>query len=209
MPNANHQKGYAFFKDKNFKEALKYYNLAVQEEPNNPNIVSDRAVLYFHMEDRANALADINKSVELDPEYSYRYASRAYIREWLGDIRGAVKDYEKAVQLDPEDDLAYNNLGLLLEKLGRKTAAKRQFERSDELRKNKNGTPKEDILEPVEEVKEEEKKIVPPINVQREINKENRELQSKGKAGIIKDTLTKKGQFKEFLQFIKNGFKIK
>ncbi len=204
MPNVNHQKGYAFFKDKNFKEALKYYNLAIQEEPNNPDIVSDRAVLYFHMEDRANSLADINKSVELDPEYSYRYASRAYIREWLGDIRGAVEDYEKAVQLDPEDDLAYNNLGLLLEKLGRKTAAKRQFDKSDALRQGKDGAPK---IEEKPDITPELK--VPPVNLQKEINKENTALQSKGKAGIIKDTLTKKGQFKEFLQFIKNGFKLK
>lgn len=181
-------------KNNNFQKAVNALNKAIEQEPNNPIYYSDRGVCYFHLDMKKQSLSDMNKSVELDPEYSYRYASRAYIKDSMGDVKGAVEDYEIAVKLDPEDAVAHNNLGLLQEKLGYMQQSKASFEKADGLAKmlEENG------IEYNNELK--------PRNIQKEIDEENKNLTTKR---VIKDIFTSKETFKEFIQFIKNGFKRK
>lgn len=178
--------------NKSFQKAINALNKAIESEPTNPIYYSERGVCYFHLDMKKQALTDMNKSVELDPEYSYRYASRAFIKDSLGDIKGAVEDYEIAVRLDPDDAVAYNNLGLLQEKMGYMQQSKANFEKADELAKmlEENG------IEYNNELK--------PTNLQKEIDEENKNLTTKK---VMFDIFKSKENFKEFIQFIKNGFK--
>jgi len=193
MENLLYQKALKEFKDRNLERSLQLFNKAIQQEPNNPDIYSDRGVLFYHLNDKIKALEDMNTSMSLDPEYSYRYSSRAYIKDWMGDTLGAVEDYKEAVRLDPQDAVAYNNLGLMEEKLGHKTKAKERFERADKLAAmEKTLMNKLDELESVEEI---------PLR--------ETEESSPQRGKVIKNVLTKRSSFKEFVSFVKNGFKIK
>lgn len=205
--NEAHQHGIELLRAGKLQEALSMLHQALKENPSHPDILSDRGVVYIHLKQEKEALDDFNLSLELQPDYSYRYSSRAYAKSVFNDIDGAIADYEKAVELDKEDAIAYNNLGLLLEQKGRIEQAKRNFDRADHLAKIEK-----DLLDVVEDL--EEGKI--DVQEQQEAQLERKaiepiELKKKQETTLseMKKIFTSKEQFKEFLHFIKNGFKLK
>ena len=197
--NKTHKEGHEAMENGKIELSITLYTKALTESPDDYNIISDRAVAYLHMENQEKCMIDFDRAVELQPDYGYRYASRAFARSHFGDIDGAVEDYEKVVKLDPNDSLAYNNLGLLLEKKGYKIQAEERFERADKLSKMEDN-----LLEVVDEM--EGNKKAEELTYSSDIGKEE-ESSTKGKE--IKKIFTSRSQFKEFLRFIKNGFKLK
>lgn len=188
-----------YIKEAKFDEAMKLLNQAIEIEPKNANLLSERAVVFFHLEDKERALKELDYCVLLEPTNPYRYSSRAYVKAALRDVKGAIADYEKCVQLDPLDAIAYNNLGLLLESQGRIDQAKRNFNKADEL----EGVLKErgiDLPKEVEEKKEESR-----VQDKEDLNVEN----TKGTTwSIVRGTLTNRNLFKEYISFLRNGFKL-
>ncbi len=186
-----------------YEDALSLYAEAILAEPANPVYYSQRGVCHYHLKRFDEALADMNKAVELDPSYSYRYASRAYIKDAMGDVKGGIADYQKAIELDPEDAVSYNNLGLLEEKLGYIEASKKNFKKADELAK---------LLEETGIVTEKElmnSKAAKPQNIQKELDQKKEEKVQSSISEEIKGVFTKKDTFREFVSFIRNGFKTK
>ena len=186
-----------------YQEAFSLFSEVIEADPVNPIYYSQRGVCYFHLKDLVSALRDMDKSVELDPQYSYRYASRAFIKDASGDVKGAIMDYQKAVELDPEDAVSFNNLGLLEEKLGYMESSKKSFKKADDLAK---------MLEETGIVTEQElldSTAVKPTNIQKEINEGVAEQKDSSVSKEIGNVFKKKEVFKEFITFIKNGFKTK
>ncbi len=181
---------------------------ALEMQPDNPDIISERAVVIFHLGDMDRSLKELDKCVELEPKNPYRYASRAYIKANMKMLDEAIDDYEICVELDPNDPIAYNNLGLLLETKGRMTAAKRNFSKAEELEsllKDRGVGLSEN--EDVEEVEIESEVI---DNSEVEITPENKEItDDENSWKIAKDVFTKKSVFKEYWSFVMNGFKFK
>lgn len=154
-----------------------------------------RSMCYFHLGQFENSLEDFNQAVLLEPNNPYRYSSRAYIRDAMGDIDGAILDYEKATHLDPEDAIAHNNLGLLLEKKGRMKQAKSHFKKADEAapsffqdKEENSGTEKVETTSPINNLGPDE---------------------NMSHMGVIRQTISSRKGFNEFMNFIKNGFKLK
>ena len=178
-------------------EAGDWYNKALTASPSNPDIYNDRAVCYFHQGRKRDALADLDYAVQLQPNYGYRYASRAYLKSALKDIDGAIADYQKAVELDPEDAIALNNLGLLEEQLGYMQKAQERFTQADALNHllDDSGVT---LPEPPQ-----------PRNIQRELNQENAEKAAPGATWReMRNTLTKKEDWKAFVRFVSRGFRL-
>jgi tetratricopeptide (TPR) repeat protein len=201
MSNKFYIKSLEKIKKGKLAEAILFLDKAIEEEPTNAIYYSERGVCFLNTEQYGRALGDMNTSVKLDPDYSYRYASRGFVKDRMGDTKGGIADYEIAVKLDPEDSIAYNNLGLLQEKLGYQKSSKRNFAIADEL-----ADENPDSLPNIEDAKENkpinEKNSFPPITPNA--------LETKKTIGsIIKNVLTDKKTRLEFVQFIKNGFKIK
>lgn len=205
--NKTHEKAHNILQEGDIDQAIELFTTALSEFPNDCNILSDRGVAYLHKNDKLRCFGDFNKAIELQPNYAFRYAARAFAKKHFGDIDGAVEDYEKAVLLDPEDAVAQNNLGLLLEEKGYKKQAEERFARADKLSEMEDGLyDMMDELEKTDETKtvsvEEESPTVRPLNeVEEEPASSNKEE--------FKKVFTSKSQFKEFLSFVKNGFKIK
>lgn len=188
----HYHNGVAAMKDGKLDVAMKHFERAITEDEHNPIYYSERGVLFYHMGKKEKALDDMNRSVELEPDYSYRYSSRAWIKDAMGDIHGAIEDYKTAIQLDPEDAIAHNNLGLLQEKLGYIKDANANYSKADDLadvpeRARRKENPQEDTAAITENTPEE----------------------SDSKKEVIKKTLTSKRGFREYLRFIRNGFRIK
>jgi len=200
--NKIHEEAHALMQKGDLPGSIVMYTKALEQDPKDCNLISDRAVAYLHLNEKENCFADFDLALSIQPNYGYRYASRAFAKNHFGDINGAVEDYEKAVELDPDDAVAQNNLGLLLEQKGYKNAAEERFKRADKLSKEEDH-----LLELMDDIDDkpefntiEETKVINP-NDQREKNI------STGQE--LKKVFTSKNQFKEFMNFIKNGFKIK
>ena len=205
--NKTHEEATSKLKEGQIDEAIELYTKALNEAPDDYNIISDRGVAYLHKNDKLRCFGDFNRAIQLQPNYSYRYASRAYAKKHFGDLEGAVADYEKAVELDPEDAVAQNNLGMLLEEMGYKKQSEKRFARADKLSEQENG-----LLNVMEGLEASEKAVEAPnqetpIEDLSPSDKGSDETKTNSKE--FKKVFTSKNQFKEFIRFIRNGFKIK
>ncbi|MFT6503690.1 MAG: Flp pilus assembly protein TadD [Crocinitomicaceae bacterium] len=205
--NKTHEEATSKLKDGHIDEAIELYTKALNEAPDDYNIISDRGVAYLHKNDKLRCFGDFNRAIQLQPNYSYRYASRAYAKKHFGDIEGAVADYEKAVELDPEDAVAQNNLGMLLEEMGYKKQSEARFARADKLSEQENG-----LLNVMEDLEASEKAVEAPIQetaMEDVAPADKGSDETKTSSKEFKKVFTSKNQFKEFIRFIRNGFKIK
>lgn len=206
--NPQHKKADALFDEQKYDKALIAFNKALELSPNHPHILSQRGVLFLHLNQKKECMDDMLLALKLEPENSYRYSSLAYCLDFFGDTDGAVKAYEKAVELDPEDAIAHNNLGLLLEKQGYQQKAKEKFDRADRLADIENKLHSAlDQAEGIEGETVEEAESVKPSGEKLQPKKLQPD-QKIAKSTLFKRVFTSKQVFKEFITFIKNGFKL-
>jgi tetratricopeptide (TPR) repeat protein len=202
--NKIHEQAHETLKAGSIEKAILLYTKALSQSKGHPDIISDRAVAYLHQNNKELCYADFEEALELEPKRAYRYTSFAFAMNHFGDIEGAIQKYERAVELDPDDAVAHNNLGLLLENKGYKDAAQAKFDRADRLSKLEDGLL--DIVDEIDGETEEIENISSPEEHEENLPpKENEPSVS----SEIKKVFTKKETFKEFLRFIKNGFKLK
>jgi len=201
--NKKHKRAHNALKNDDIVKAISLYNKALIESPNNCDIISDRGVAYLHAKDEKNCFTDLNRAIELQPNYSYRYACRAYAKKNFGDLDGAIEDYEKAVELDPDDAIAQNNLGMLLEEKGYQKEAEKKFKRADALSNMEDG-----LLGVIQNL-ETETEISKGTSIDSAGPAERQNEENTNKAKEFKKVFTSKKQFKEFIIYIKNGFKLK
>lgn len=209
--NEIHQRAYEAMKAERLDEAVSLFTQALEKNPNDPDILADRGVTYLHLKNKEASYSDFNSALALQPNYSFRYASRGYAKNFFGDIDGAIEDYEKAVELDPEDAVAHNNLGLLLEQKGYKNKAEKRFEQADKLSKMENELYSVmDELENGSEATLEKANEEAPIETTQTVTLiDPIEVHRNSMGQELGKVFTNRNQFKEFLRFIKNGFKIK
>ncbi|MDG1332959.1 MAG: tetratricopeptide repeat protein [Crocinitomicaceae bacterium] len=204
--NPTHEAAHELLKDGKVLEAIETFSKALEINPDHPDIYSDRGVAHLHNMDKHNCFADLNKAIELQPEYSFRYAAMAFARNNFGDFEGAIVDYEKAVKLDPDDAVAQNNLGLLLEQQGYKKDAEKRFARADKLSEQEDH-----LLEVIDDLDQQKIDAKQEVEAAKETSNEpsTKETEDGSNSEEFKKIFTKKSQFKEFIRFVKNGFKIK
>lgn len=186
------------FEAKDFAGALNDYNKALESEEN-PSIYSERGVVWYYLGDKKKSLADMDHAASLEPDNPYRYSSRAYIKDWIGDIEGAIQDYERAVALDPEDSIAFNNLGLLQEKQGYVDKAKSNYERADKL---------EGVDELLAKIRAEQKELHDKDIAKCADSEGSMERDRISVFALLRSTFGSKNGWKEYLDFIRNGFRI-
>jgi len=179
--------------EKDFDGALVLLNKILDASPQHDEALYERGVLFTNQKKLDLALFDFNKLIETAPSNPFYYSCRAFIKTGLKDTDGAIKDYQYAIKLDPDDAITHNNLGLLQEQSGYQLQAEKSYERSNEVIGYNPNRYDEGTVKSVET-------SAGPIN---DID----EMSTKSK--VIKSVFTKKTSFKEFLAFIKNGFKIK
>ncbi len=204
--NPTHESAHQLLQDGKVIEAIEAYSKALQINPDHADIYSDRGVAHLHNMDKQKCFADLNKAIELQPDYAYRYAAMAFAKNNFGDLEGAIIDYEKAVELDPDDAVAQNNLGLLLEQQGYKKSADERFARADKLSEQEDHLL--EVIDDLDQQKPEAKKEIAPEPAT-SIETATEEVDTSSNSEEFKKIFTKKSQFKEFIRFIKNGFKIK
>ncbi|MBD81623.1 MAG: hypothetical protein CL840_22075 [Crocinitomicaceae bacterium] len=184
------------YQGKEFEQAALYLNQLIEMVDDHPDYYEKLGMCFYHLGNLNDCLKNLTTALKLDPNNSFRYSSRAFIRNGLGDVDGAIEDYNKAIHLDPKDAIAHNNLGLLQEKKGFESSAKKSFEKADSL--------SEDFFN--------DKNPIPKVEAPTDQNSIDEQIESDSDADsswkTIKDVFFTKKVRKEFLLFIKNGFKL-
>ena len=200
--NKTHEKAEKALKEGKLDKAIDLYNKALKESPNHIDIISDRGVAYLNMNKEKECFEDLNKAITLQPDYGYRYACRAFAKKNFGDLDGAIEDYEKAIELDPTDEIGHNNLGLLYEQKGYQDEATKRFEQAKKLSEAEDG-----LLKMMKEMDKDDEVEVKKDELKPRTSDKDDESATKMKE--FKKIFTSTEQLKEFLNFLKNGFKIK
>jgi tetratricopeptide (TPR) repeat protein len=143
----------------------------------------------------------MDSAVEMQPNYGFRYSSRAYMRDSFGDVIGAIQDYKEAIKLDSEDAVSYNNLGVLEDKMGRRNISQGHYNKADSLLGATSNNKMKEMTE-----------LGTTINYDRpsvELPKPELVPEKVSFWTQFSRVFTDKSTFKEFITFVKSGFKLK
>ena len=97
------QAGNIYFDTQQFKDAVNYYNRALQRDPNNSNVRTDMATAYWYLGDPDRAIVEFDRVLKKEPNKPNALFNRGIVR-WQGkmDIKGAVADWEALLKADPQ-----------------------------------------------------------------------------------------------------------
>ena len=86
------------------------FTQAIEIEPTNHILYSNRSAAYASKKDYENALKDADKVTEIKPDWAKGWGRKGAAKHGLGDLIGALDAYEEGLKLDPNN--AQNKSGL-------------------------------------------------------------------------------------------------
>ncbi|KAG0651392.1 Heat shock sti1 [Hyphodiscus hymeniophilus] len=96
--------------EKNFDEAISKFTEAIEIEPQNHILYSNRSAAYASKKEYDSALKDAEKVTEIKPDWAKGWGRKGAAMHGLGDLLGANDAYEEGLKLDPNN--AQNKSGL-------------------------------------------------------------------------------------------------
>jgi cytochrome c-type biogenesis protein CcmH/NrfG len=97
--------GNVYMRAHQFKDAIAYYEKALQADPKNLAVRADLASCLYYMHDPDGALAELQKSLTYDPAHPGTLLNVGIIK-WKGknDAAGAIASWQKLLKLNPNFD---------------------------------------------------------------------------------------------------------
>lgn len=86
-----------------YDEAIKYYTSAIELDPKNHVLFSNRSAAHAKAGNYWAALEDANKTVSLNPSWSKGYSRKGSALAYLGKHEEAIAAYEKGLELEPSN----------------------------------------------------------------------------------------------------------
>ena len=120
-------------KKKDFKEACKDYNKAIEINAEYANAFNNRGNMKSKLEDHSGALSDYDRAVALNIRFVEAYCNRGIVKHNLGDLSEAIKDFDRSIELDPGYVDAYLRRAKAKENSGNYAGATRDFSKVVEL----------------------------------------------------------------------------
>jgi tetratricopeptide (TPR) repeat protein len=123
------RKGANYYRQGDYRKALKLYDEALEIYPNYPDVYTNMANTYEAMRNMDKAFEYAKKAVELDPESptaSYNLARHYFLQR---KFEAAVPYYKKALEFEPHKDLYNHGLARAYQQMGDKKNAVRYFKR--------------------------------------------------------------------------------
>jgi Tfp pilus assembly protein PilF len=116
------------------EEALAEFDHAIELDPNNPEALYGRGLLYQGEKQHQLAIDDFTAANGLTPQQAEPLLGRAISYLALDKVKEAAADLDEAVQADPQNAQIWTTRGLAYERLGDKTKAAGSYGRAIELR---------------------------------------------------------------------------
>lgn len=115
--------GNAAFAAKDFEKAISLFTQAIDVDPNNHVLYSNRSACYASIKDFDGALKDAIKTTELKPDWGKGYSRKGAALHGQGDLVGALDAYEQALKVEPNNAQAKSGLAAVNQAIQREAAA--------------------------------------------------------------------------------------
>ena len=97
------EKGNALVKEKKYKEALDCYSKAIEIDPNNQILYSNRSLMHCNLGEFQEALDDADKAISIKPDYGKAYLRKGKALEGLNKIKEALDTYKLGLEKDKDN----------------------------------------------------------------------------------------------------------
>ncbi|KAJ5028401.1 hypothetical protein J3E72DRAFT_212998 [Bipolaris maydis] len=110
MADALKAEGNKLFAEKKFAESIEKFSQAIELDPTNHVLYSNRSGAYASLKDWKKALEDANKVTEIKPDWSKGWGRKGTALHGEGDLVGASDAFDQALKLDPNNAQAKSGL---------------------------------------------------------------------------------------------------
>lgn len=110
MADAFKAEGNKLFAAKDFTGAVEKFTQAIELDPTNHVLYSNRSGAYASLKDFEHALEDASKTTELKPDWAKGWGRKGTALHGEGNLVDAVDAFEKALELDPANAQAKSGL---------------------------------------------------------------------------------------------------
>lgn len=111
-----------------YVKAKRHYQQALQQLPNDINILMKLASISRKLGNKEDAIWCLNKIIKLDPNNTQALLQRAQRLDLDGRIKAARQDYEQVLTLNPEQPQANLGMANINKREGNVEAAKSHFD---------------------------------------------------------------------------------
>merc|ERR1712195_462557 len=103
------KKAQHLFKNKEYKEAIETFSLAISLRPDNARYYFQRGNCFRAMGAYQRCLFDYSMAIRIDNDSAVFYGNRGVCYRKLGRVSEAIRDYSRAVELEPENTVFHYN----------------------------------------------------------------------------------------------------
>ena len=96
-------KGNGLVKEKKYKEALDCYSKAIEIDPNDPILYSNRSAMHLNLSEFKEALEDAEKALSIKSDYGKAYLRKGKALEGLNKPKEALEAYKLGLEKDKEN----------------------------------------------------------------------------------------------------------
>ena len=92
-----------YFDAERYDDAIRWYEEALQIEPNDVNVSTDLGVSYYYTNQADRALAQFDKSLKIDPKHGKTLLNLGIVRAFgKQDLDGATQAWQQVIKLSPD-----------------------------------------------------------------------------------------------------------
>jgi tetratricopeptide (TPR) repeat protein len=128
-----HDRGVEKLEAKNYVEAIKDFDLALQKDKNHAPSYCDKARAEAEIGKKDEALKNFEQAIKLKSDYADAYYYRGLLYHKLKDEK-AIADFSKTIQLDPKKTDAYLKRGIFYYQKKQESDALKDFNKAIELK---------------------------------------------------------------------------
>ena len=121
-------------RNKNYQDAINYYNKAININPKHTNSYYNLGLLLHEIKNYKEAIGCFEKTLETDPGFKNANNNLGIIFYKLGENLKAITCYENEIQINPLNIEAYNNLGIVFYNLGEIQKARNFYEKAIQIK---------------------------------------------------------------------------
>ncbi len=119
-----------------YEGAVAAYNTALEQNPNDPDILIKRGEAKAHLKNYQGALEDMAEALNINSRQPVAYKKRGDVKFDMGNLDDALADYDEAIRLNPRYWEAYDRRGNTKLQLGDSKGALQDINRAIEVKSN-------------------------------------------------------------------------